>query len=117
MLNLAGLRAHRELIAAIDWEITPRQAFEAYQLKSTGNWRHGSLSPVVYFMVSCWRGENKVVLVRRSLKQSEDLAEIQAPPAMVEACCARWEGEMIPRGQAPLSDELRDWLQTELAPA
>ncbi len=115
MLDLEGLRQRPELLAAVDWQITPRQAFEAYQLKSTGNWRHGSLPPVLYFYVSCWRGEHKVVLVRRSLKQSEELAEIAAPAGMISDCCAEREGEMVPRGQAPLSAELRDWLQRELA--
>lgn len=115
MLSLEELCQRPELVQEIDWEITPRQAFEAYQLRSVDNWRHGSLDPVLYFYVSCWRGENKVFLLRRSLKHSEDVAQVEAPPEMVAACCSSQEGEMMPKGQAMLSDELRAWLQAKLS--
>ncbi len=114
MLDLEELRKDRELVASIDWEMTPRQAFEAYQLKSVGNWRHRSLEPVHYFYLSTWKGRPRLFLVRRSLKESQEIAEIQAPPELVAACAAGQEGQDMPRGQLPLDQELRDWLRRQL---
>jgi hypothetical protein len=73
------VRQDRELIAAIDWEMTPALAFEVFQLKSAEAWRHRGLDQAVYFYLSTWRGENRVYLVRRSLKESEELAAAPAP--------------------------------------
>ena len=114
MLSLEELKKDRDLVAAIDWEMTPRQAFEAYQLKSVDNWKHRSLGTVHYFYLSTWKGRPRLFLVRRSLKQSQEIAEIQAPEHLVAACAAAQEGQDMPRGQLPLDDSLRDWLRGQL---
>jgi len=115
LLNLESLRADRGLIAQIDWDITPRQAFETYQLKAPGNQAGRGLSPVVYFYVSAWAGETpSLVLVRRGLKHSEELAAIAAPPDMLARAVEASRGAMVPKGQAELTDELSRWLKEKL---
>ena len=114
MLGLEELKRDRDLVESIDWEMTPRQAFETYQLKSVDNWRHRNLEPVLYFYLSTWKGEPRVFLVRRSLKESQEIAEIQAPAHLVAACAAGQEGQDMPRGQLPLDQPLRDWLRRQL---
>ena len=114
MMNLEEIKKDRELIKSIDWEITPRLAFETYQLKAVDNWRHGALSPVLYFYLSVWKGEPRANLVRRGLKESEEIAEIQAPEELVRASAAEQDGEQMPTGQLPLGDRLRDWLREQL---
>ncbi len=114
MLGLEELKRDRDLVASIDWEMTPRRAFETYQLKSVDNWRHRSLEAVHYFYLSTWKGTPRLFLVRRTLKESQEIAEIQAPSELVAACAAGQEGEDMPRGQLPLDPALRDWLRSEL---
>jgi hypothetical protein len=114
MLDLAGLKNHPEIIAAIDWEMTPRRAFEAYQIKSPGNWRHRGLAEVYYFYLSLWRGESKLLLVKKGYVETEEIAEI-APPADLAARCAEaCRGEEMPRGQCALDEPLKKWLRAEL---
>ena len=60
MLDIKGLKNHPEILAQVDWEMTPRQAFEAYQIKSRENWKHRSLQEVYYFYLSLWKGESKI---------------------------------------------------------
>jgi len=116
MLGLEELKADPQLVAQIDWHITPQEAFETYQLKSPGNWRGGNLPPVYYFYISTWQGqEPRLFLVQRSLKHSEEIAEIQAPPELLRAAVAAQDKAMVPKGQAAISRELRDWLQERLS--
>ena len=114
MMNLDDLRQKPDLLAEIDWEITPRQAFEAYQLKSPGNSGYRDLAEVVYFYFSSWRGEGKVVLLRRTYKESETLAEIEPPAELARAALEAGEGADMPRGQLALNRDLRAWLKAEL---
>jgi hypothetical protein len=116
LLDLNGLKADPKLVARIDWDLTPQEAFHTYQLKSPDNRRGGGLSPAYYFYVSAWAGaEPRLFLVRRELKNSEELAEIAAPEELLAAAVAAQEGAMVPKGQAALTPELKDWLQRALS--
>jgi hypothetical protein len=114
LLDLEGLKKRPDLIRAIDWDMTPRQAFEIFQLKGAEGWRHRGLSEVVYFYLSTWQGERRLLLVRRSHVASEELAEIAAPAELLETCAREGEGEDMPRGQTAVSGELREWLRERL---
>jgi len=116
MLSLEQLKADPALVARIDWYITPQEAFETYQLKSPGNWRGGNLQPVLYFYVSTWKGAApRLLLVKRSLKHSEDIAEIQAPADLLRSAAQAQDMAMVPKGQAAIDEPLRRWLQESLS--
>lgn len=108
------LRADRGLIRAIDWEMTPALAFEVFQLKSAEAWRHRGQDEALYFYLSTWQGENKLYLVRRSLKHSETLAEVPAPPELIAARAAEAAGQDNPRGQLDPGPALIAWLKAQL---
>ncbi len=108
------LRRDRELIRAIDWEMTPAQAFEMFQLKSAEAWRHRGQDDTLYFYLSIWQGENKVFLIRRSLKHSETIAEAPVPAALIEARLAEASGQDNPRGQLAPGEAITAWLQSQL---
>lgn len=114
MLDWQAVKTDRQLVASIDWEMTPKEAFESYQLRAKDNWRQRDLKPVVYFYLSTWQGRNRVLLVRRDYLHSEELAQAPAPPELVQACATAGEGQGYPRGQLPLDEPLRRWLQKEL---
>jgi hypothetical protein len=108
------LQQRRDIISRIDWDLTPQEAFEVYQLKGAEGWRHRGLSEAYYFYLSTWQGEAKVYLVRRSLKQSEEIAQAPVPGDMVEALAARADGQQMPRGQIAIDPAIRQWLRQEL---
>ncbi|MCF8042682.1 MAG: hypothetical protein K9K65_08040 [Desulfarculaceae bacterium] len=112
MLSWEELKTRPEIVGNIDWEITPAQAFEAYQIKSTTARR--GLEAVYYFYLSTWRGENKVLLVERTYVDSQEVAQAPAPAELVEAAAQEGEGQDMPRGQLPLSRALKQWLRREL---
>ncbi len=114
MLTWDELRGRRDIIAAIDWQMTPQEAFESYQLKGREGWRARSLPQVYFFYLSVWRGQAKVLLVRRAIKDSEEIAEAPVPADLRAALAARAEGEQMPRGQIALDQAIRDWLRAEL---
>lgn len=115
MLSWEELKKDRDLVSRIDWEITPQEAFEAYQLKSPGNWRHRNLPQVYYFYLSTWKGQAKVLLVKRHYTESEELCQAPVPTELVDPLAAREDGEHIPRGQMPLDEAIKDWLRKELS--
>jgi hypothetical protein len=116
MLSLEDLKNNPALVAKIDWHITPQEAFETYQLKSPGNWRGGNLQPVLYFYISTWKGQEPTLfLVERSLKHSQEIAEINAPTELLQAAAAAQDKAMVPKGQAAIDDPLRAWLQNQLS--
>ncbi len=112
MLSWEELQQRPEIVGNIDWQMTPAQAFEAYQIKSTQARR--GLEAVHYFYLSTWRGENRVILVRRTYVDSQEVAQAPAPPELVARAAAEGQGQDMPRGQLPLSPELRGWLRREL---
>ncbi|MCF8034813.1 MAG: hypothetical protein K9K66_19150 [Desulfarculaceae bacterium] len=117
MMTWDQLKARPDLIGRIDWEITPAQAFEAFQIKSTEAHRHRGLGEVLYFYLSTWRGERRVLLIERTYTSSEELAEAPAPAELMERAALAGEGQDMPRGQLPLSPELTGWLRKELGAA
>lgn len=114
LLTWPELRQRRDIIAAIDWELTPREAFEAYQIKGPEGWRHRGRGESYYFYLSTWRGEAKVYLMRRSLKHSEEIALAPVPPEMAQALALRDDGQQMPRGQMAIDQAIRQWLRQEL---
>jgi hypothetical protein len=84
MLNLEQLKNNTELINLIDWEMTPEEAVRLY-LEWGNNWVHGkyvirSDSDVsVYFIVYAWDDPPVIYLIRRSMKETEELAKIYMP--------------------------------------
>ena len=82
MLTMEELRNRPDILGEVDWEITPQQAFEAYQIKSINAHRHRNLKDAVYFEIYVHQGRAVLKLVRRTYKDSEDLALLPAPPEL-----------------------------------
>lgn len=114
MLTWEQLGQRRDIIEQIDWELTPALAFEAFQIKEAEGWRHRAWSEAYYFYLSVWQGERKVYLVRRSLKQSEEIASAPVPAQLLEELAASRAGQEMPRGQIALNQAVIEWLRQEL---
>ena len=112
MLTWEQLRQRRDIIEQIDWELTPALAFEAFQIKEAEGWRHRAWSEAYYFYLSVWQGERKVYLVRRSLKQSEEIASAPVPAQLLGGAGRQPRGA----GDAPGTDRLEPGGQRVAAP-
>ncbi|MFH1134746.1 MAG: hypothetical protein V1816_01530 [Pseudomonadota bacterium] len=114
MITFNELKHDRRLLSQIDWDLTPQEAFEAYQIKSPQSWKHRALKEACFFQVSVYQGASRVVLVKKTYKDSEEIAEAPAPEELVHACLSQAPGGTTPHGAYPLDQGLRDWLQKEL---
>jgi len=111
---MAGLKKRRDLVGRIDWEITPQEAFQTYQIKSPGAWKQRNLPDAVYFHIMVDQGRARLVLVQRTMKDSQEVAEIEAPAELMVAGLPSREGKPPPHGHYPLSEPLKAWLRAEL---
>ncbi|MBU2547720.1 MAG: hypothetical protein KKB20_04865 [Proteobacteria bacterium] len=108
------LKNDREVLRRIDWDLTPQEAYEAYQLKSINAWKYRSLPETLYFCIFVWQGHSRLMLIKRSLKQSEEITEVPAPADLMAAALARQGGDDPPHGQYAIDEPIRDWLQGEM---
>ena len=110
VITFEELINRRDIIEAIDWDLTPQEAFQAYQIKSIGAWKYRSLPDVYLFVIYVYKGGHKLLLVKRSLKDTEEIAEIPAPEDLVLACLAEAGGDNVPQGQYAIDDAIKAWI-------
>ena len=114
MMDLEELKTKKELIEKIDWDMTPQEAFEKYQVKSIGGWKHRHLDEVYYFYIDVWKEKATVFLMKRGLKSAEDVAEIKIPENLLNECVAKQAGNPPSRGQYPVDAKIKQWLRKQL---
>jgi hypothetical protein len=114
MLTFDELKNRRDILESVDWNLTPQEAFQAYQIKSIDAWKYRSLPDVYYFHISVWQNEAKVVLVKRTIKDSEEIAVLPVPDDLVTASLPHQAGKPIPHGQYPMDQGIQAWLKKAL---
>jgi len=118
MWGLEELKSHREVIDRIDWEMTPEKAVETYLEWGTGWTRKDDFvrypgQEALYFVIYDWEKPAQVTLIRRTMKEADEIAKIPAPPEMVSKACED-SGHKPGVGVHALSDELKAWLKEAL---
>ena len=115
MSTLKKLAADRDLVNAIDWEMTPEEAVRLY-LEWGNNWAGGnyvirSKNDVThYFVVNTWR-KPVIYLIRRNSDVAEELAEFDLPKDLEDhflKSIGHSKGVWAPDGK------IKGWLQREL---
>lgn len=114
MLSPEELKKRKDILGRVDWEMTPQEAFEAYQVASINSWKHRDLQDAYYFEIYVHKDKPKVLLIKRTLKDSEELAELPAPLDLMKASLPVKSGGGIPQGHYPLDRDLKDWIEKEL---
>ena len=114
MMNLDELRKEKDIVANIDWDMTPQEAFQKYQVKSIDGWKYRDLDDVYYFYIDVWKGEARVFLMKRGLKSAEDVAEADVPGDLLKECVKRNAGDPPSRGQYPIDSRIKQWLMEQL---
>ena len=118
MWDLKELRKHRKIIDQLDWEMTPEKAVETYLEWGTGWARKDDFvryagQESYYFVVYDWETPLRITLVRRDMKEMEEIAKIDAPPDLIQEAIE--EGGHKPGvGVYALNNALRDWLREAL---
>ncbi|WP_448384032.1 DVU0772 family protein [Desulfosoma sp.] len=118
MMDEEALKNRRDLLAEIDWDMTPERAVETYLEWGTGWSRKGHAATVpgqesLYFVVYAWEEPPQATLVRRNSQEMEEVAKIPVPDSMVRGIVER-EGRKPGVGVYALSDDLKQWLQDRL---
>jgi hypothetical protein len=119
MWGLQELKEHREIIDSIDWEMTPEKAVETYLEWGTGWSRKGDFvqylgQESLYFVIYNWEEPPQVTLIRRTMRDADEIAKIQVPEDLMRKAVD--EGGRKPGvGVYSISQELKQWLQKLLA--
>ncbi len=115
MMGLEELRGRRDILAQIDWEITPLEAVEMFDHRAGGlKSRLQVRSPGqkhYFFCVDNWDESPRLLLKERSVKESITLAELPAPKDLLEECVLQYGGR---KGLFPPSEALNLWLRENL---
>lgn len=115
MMGLEELRERKDILAEIDWELTPLEAVEMFDhraggLKSRLQVR-SSKEKHYFFCVDNWQEKPRLVLKERSIKESRVIAEIHPPGDLLEECILQYGGR---QGLFPPSEALKTWLRQSL---
>ncbi len=118
MWGLVELKIHREIVDLIDWEMTPEKAVETYLEWGTGWTRkddfvryHGQ--EALYFVIYDWEKPAQVTLIRRTMKEADEIAKIPVPDEMVKKTVEE-AGRKPGVGVYAISDELKAWIKEAL---
>ncbi len=114
MLTLEQLKANRNLINQIDWEMTPEKAVEMYLEWGTG-WIRGNdfvasdNDESYYFVLFDWE-ESQVTLIKRTVDGAEELAKVPVPQELFEKA---WKDDGIRPGGSvhKINNELKKYLE------
>jgi len=116
MMTMNDIRKDKNLVNAIDWDMTPEEAVRLY-LEWGNNWAGGnyvirSKNDVThYFVVNTWELPPKVYLIRRNSEDAVELAEIEMP----EPLSRRFLDSIgHNRGVYAIEGEVKRWIQRQL---
>lgn len=115
MQNLEAIRANRNLIDTIDWEMTPEDAVTTYLEWGNNpalgkNVIRSKRDQSVYFVINTWH-EPVIYLIRRNSEGAEELAKIVIPEALKERYL---EANGSLKGVYPVDGEIKTWLKGQL---
>ena len=118
MWEIDELKDHREIIDNIDWEMTPEKAVETYLEWGTGWSRKVDFvrrpdQEALYFVIYDWEKPAQVTLIRRTMKEADEIAKIHVPEEMVRKAVED-AGRKPGVGVYAISDELKAWIKEAL---
>ena len=114
MMTINDLKADRQLVNSIDWEMTPEKAVDMY-LEWGAGWTRGNdfvsseNTESIYFVLYDWETPPRATLIRRTMKEAEEIAKIPVPEELFREACdedGRRPGGTVHR----LNAKLIDWL-------
>ena len=115
-MQLDEIRNDRDLVNAIDWDMTPEEAVRLY-LEWGNNWARGNYvirskdDMTHYFVVNTWKETPVVYLNRRNSEEAVELAEFGMPDDLAKRFL---ESVGSQKGVYAADGEVREWLRGRL---
>ena len=115
-MKLKDIKEDRNLVNAIDWDMTPEEAVRLY-LEWGNNWARGnyvirSKNDVShYFVVNTWEEKPKIYLIKRNSENAEELAEILMPEDLKNRFL---ESVGHHKGVYAIEGEVKAWLKEQI---
>jgi len=114
MLTFEELKADRDLVNKIDWDMTPEKAIEMYLEWGTGWIRgHDFVSTMgqesFYFVLYDWLSPQRVTLIRRTTAGADEIAEVEVPEDLFMKAWKE-DGDRPGVGVHSLNQELKEWV-------
>ena len=118
MISPTELRKNTELLDRIDWSMTPEKAIDMYLEWGAGWTRghdfvHGYEDESIYFVVYEWETPPQVTLLRRNMREVEEIAKVPVPQHLFDEAC-REDGRKPGVGVHRLNKNLMEWLHAEI---
>lgn len=116
MMELNELKRDRDLVDAIDWEMSPEEAVRLY-LEWGNNWSRGYRmvrsreDASYYFVLNTWEEDPIVYLIRRSSEGAAELARLDIPEYLTTKMEKGYSGS---KGVYAVDNDLKNWLKREL---
>jgi len=95
---------------AIDWEMTPEFTFGTYESWGGTERVRSKKERVYYFFIDAWNEVPKLCLMERGIKHAQVVAEILAPPEMVQQCVNEQGKVAFFERTHPINEQLKKWL-------
>jgi hypothetical protein len=118
MWELEDLKARRDIVNQLDWEMTPEIAIETYLEWGTG-WSRKETSvrfpdqESFYFVIYDWEQPLRVTLIRRDVKEMEEIAKLETPEELIRESIEE-SGRKPGVGVHAINEKLKQWLKTAL---
>lgn len=119
MMNMEELCRQNQLLADIDWQMTPEKAVDMY-LEWGSGWTRGhdfvssANDESIYFVLFDWEKPPQATLIRRNMGGAEELAKVDVPAELFEAA-VREDGRLPGGTVHRLNQPLEEWLRSRLA--
>ena len=115
-MNLEDIKKDKNLLNAIDWDMTPEEAVRLY-LEWGCNWARSNY--VIrskddfshYFVVNTWKEKPIIYFIRRNSEEAVELAEIHMPEKL-EQDFMKSVGHN--KGVFSINKDVKEWLKSQL---
>ncbi|XOF33064.1 MAG: DUF1566 domain-containing protein [Candidatus Electrothrix sp. YB6] len=94
----------------VDWEMTPEYSFGTFESWGGRERVRSNRERIYYFFVDAWGDKPKLCLMERGIKHAKIVAEIQAPPEMMQRCVRRQGKVALFERTHAIDGELKQWL-------
>lgn len=94
---------------SIDWDMTPEYSFGTFESWGGKERIRNNSERIYYFFIDNWGETPKLFLMERGIKHAKVLAEIDAPPSMVNNC-VKQQGSAVFEKNFAINKQIKEWL-------
>jgi hypothetical protein len=96
---------------AIDWQMNPEYSFGTFESWGGRERVRSETERVYYFFIDAWGDESRLCLMERGVKHARVVAEITAPPEMLNRCVTEQGKVALFERTFAINEEVKRWLE------